>query len=76
MEAKLGNQHSYIWRSILAARSLLEKCTYWRIGNGMDVLIRKDKWIPKIDTHKIESVVKVLNVDARVIELVDPDTMH
>lgn len=33
MEAKPGSQPSYIWKSILAARHLLEKDTCWRVGN-------------------------------------------
>ncbi|XP_035551682.1 uncharacterized protein LOC118349865 [Juglans regia] len=37
MEAKVGSNPSYIWRSIMAARSLLDHGTCWRIGNGREV---------------------------------------
>jgi len=38
-EAQAGHQPSYIWRSILKARPILEHGTWWSIGNGATVRI-------------------------------------
>ena len=46
MEAKLGNNPSLTWRSIREARSVVEKGTHWRVGNGCSICIWKDKWLP------------------------------
>lgn len=79
MKAELGSQTSYIQISILAImaiRPLLEKGTYQRISNERDVHIWKDKWLLKAYNHKIKSVVKVLDDDTKVMDLVDLDTKH
>ena len=46
MAAKLGRNPSYAWRSILAARDVLEKGMRWIIGNGKNVKIWEDRWLP------------------------------
>ncbi|PKA57483.1 putative mitochondrial protein [Apostasia shenzhenica] len=43
---------SYIWRSILWGRELLQKGTRWRIGNGKKMKIFKDQWLPKVHSSK------------------------
>lgn len=62
------------WRSILAERPLLEKGTRWRVGNGTKIKIWKDKWIPRLSSFKIHSLVRGLENKAIVNELIDPDT--
>lgn len=44
-EAKVGYQPSYAWRSILGARPLLEKGMRWRVGDGHNINIWKDRWL-------------------------------
>lgn len=34
MKDPLGNNPSFIWRSILWSQNLLEEGVYWRVGNG------------------------------------------
>lgn len=43
--AGVGYQPSYLWRSLLKARKLVEIGTAWRIGNGESVKSFRDKWI-------------------------------
>lgn len=51
LEAKLGHQCSYAWRSILEARNILTDGCIWRVGNGQAIHIWQDNWIPHIE-HK------------------------
>lgn len=71
MEAKLGTKPSFAWRSIQGARDLIEARTIWRIGNGQNVSIWGDNWIPLHSTYRIQSPLKVLNSTSKVHELID-----
>ena len=44
-EAK-SSSGSFAWKSILWFRDLIEKGSFWRIGNGKSVQIYKDAWLP------------------------------
>jgi hypothetical protein len=39
LDAKLGSKPSFIWRSILSSRSLIQDGLVWRIGDGSQVHI-------------------------------------
>ncbi|GAU15609.1 hypothetical protein TSUD_108680 [Trifolium subterraneum] len=45
LEAKPKNQMSYSWRSILHARWVIKKGSYWSIGSGESISIWTDNWI-------------------------------
>lgn len=45
LEAGLGFQPSYLWRSLLAAKPIVEDGLAWRIGDGRSVKIASDRWI-------------------------------
>lgn len=51
---KLGS--SYLWKSLLAGRNLVDKGYIWRIGDRQRALVWKSKWVPKGHTHMVESV--------------------
>lgn len=42
---EVGNNPSYSWRSILSTRSLVDKDSRWRIGDGKNISIWKDVWL-------------------------------
>ncbi|XP_062075523.1 uncharacterized protein LOC133779594 [Humulus lupulus] len=44
-EAKLGAAPSFIWRSLLWGRQIIEAGARWRIGSGEEVRIVEDKWL-------------------------------
>lgn len=46
LSAKLGNNPNYVWRSILESQELLKKGIAVRVGNGLNVDINKDPWLP------------------------------
>ena len=39
LHANIGNNPSYTWRSIIAAKSIVEKGIRWRVGNGLDIQV-------------------------------------
>jgi hypothetical protein len=74
LQAGLGYKPSYIWRSLLKARPLLESGLKWRIGNGEKVRIWGDKWVDKSPNFQIQTPCNVLDPEARVSSLIDPVT--
>lgn len=46
IEADLGSNPSFIWRSILASQSLIKAGVRWRIGSGDKIIILDDVWLP------------------------------
>ncbi|KAH9651249.1 reverse transcriptase domain-containing protein [Citrus sinensis] len=70
MEAKLGSNPSYVWRSILWGRQVLHKGLRWRIGDEKQVKISGNNWvksfeIPRANPHPS------LSMEAVVAELID-----
>ncbi|OMO88292.1 reverse transcriptase [Corchorus capsularis] len=60
MEARLGSNPSFVWRSLLAVRKVIEEGSRWRVGSG-NLDVWEDCWVdnlnscrplPRIDTHK------------------------
>ncbi|XP_062103477.1 uncharacterized protein LOC133814546 [Humulus lupulus] len=47
LQAKLGSAPSYIWRSLLWGRRIIEAGSRWRIGSREEVRIMEDKWLPR-----------------------------
>jgi hypothetical protein len=74
LEACVGSRPSYVWRSIAQSRHLLEAGLFWRVGNGLQISILKDKWLPDCCTVLVQSPMFVLHLEAKVSELIDPTT--
>jgi hypothetical protein len=55
LEAKIGQRPSFVWRSILSSCDLLREGLVWRVGNGSNIRIWKDKWLPNTDNPRIIS---------------------
>lgn len=53
LNARVGRKPSSIWRSHVWGKELLEVGTKWRIGNGSQVLLKTDKWLPQPFTFKM-----------------------
>ena len=49
LNAKFGNNPSFLWRSLLATQHLLQQGTRWRVGDGHKINIRTEPWLPVID---------------------------
>ncbi|GAU31891.1 hypothetical protein TSUD_270760 [Trifolium subterraneum] len=57
-----------------SAKEVIALGARWRIGNGENVRIKFDKWLPNQAGFKVWSRCEDLNDDALVAELIDPDT--
>ena len=73
VEASLGNNPSYVWRSLMAAQKLVQHGLRWQIDNGFNVQVWKDKWLPSSSTYKVVSPRLNSPADLRVSELIDLD---
>ncbi|XP_024038343.1 uncharacterized protein LOC112097373 [Citrus clementina] len=72
MNARLGSNPSFIWRSILWGRQVISKGSKWRIGNGQSIMLHKENWLPRPLTFKPISKPS-LPADALVAELINED---
>jgi hypothetical protein len=73
MEVAIGNRLSQAWRSILAAKDLVKEGAIWRIGNGDDVRVWGDKWLPTPTSHSVQSPRINWVEDMRVSSLINKD---
>ncbi|XP_073042054.1 uncharacterized protein [Primulina eburnea] len=71
MTAQLGSKPSYVWRSILWSRDLIQKGLLWRVGNGLRIKAYSDRWIPKLASGM--SSLGRSNDSLLVHELISPD---
>uniref|UniRef100_A0A2N9FBI7 Reverse transcriptase domain-containing protein n=1 Tax=Fagus sylvatica TaxID=28930 RepID=A0A2N9FBI7_FAGSY len=68
LQAKVGSNPSFLWRSFLAAREVLRDGMTWKVGNGRSIDIWLDKWTPEVLTEGAEP-----NAVSKVAELIDQD---
>ena len=55
MNAQLGSNPSYTWRSILEGRTVLEKGLIWRVGNGTNIRINDNPWVFNAPSFKVNA---------------------
>lgn len=72
LNAKSGSNPSFIWKSILWERQILQKGTRWRVGKGEKIQIQSSNWIPRPTTFR-RTVMPPLSVEAKVSALIDPN---
>ncbi|KAK7336476.1 hypothetical protein VNO77_17018 [Canavalia gladiata] len=63
MDAQLGCEGSYPWRSILGARHIIEKGMKWVIGDGNKFKIWRDPWQQDRGQKTPAGIIKI-NVNA------------
>ena len=73
IEAPPQNGMSYAWRNILKGVQLLKKGITWRVGDGRNINIWKDPWLPRGITRRVITL-QGRNLVTRVAELIDPIT--
>lgn len=74
MQARLGSRPSYAWRNIFQAWEVLEKGLVWRVGNGEQIHIWGDKWLPTPSTFAIQYPIRVFPSSAWLVDLIDRDS--
>lgn len=72
LDAQIGSNPSYVWRSILEAQNLVRSGAAVRVGAGTSVSIINDPWLPSDDPY-IETRDEWLQ-GKQVAHLLRPDT--
>lgn len=54
-DVRVSHAPSYVWRRILCSREMVMVGSRWRIGNGSNVRIWRDNWLPKNVGFKVIS---------------------
>ena len=72
LNAKLGSSPSYSWRSIHSSLEVIRRGTRWRVGNGKQIHIWEDRWLPTPSTYKVISP-QIQNFEFPMVSsLIDP----
>ncbi|KAK6124897.1 hypothetical protein DH2020_041358 [Rehmannia glutinosa] len=74
--AGLGYQPSYLWRSLLATKPLIERGKGWRLGNGQCIQVQGDKWIGATKSGKLCGTTSNIQPGLKVVNLIDVDRKH
>ena len=45
MDAEMGNNPSYVWRSLLVARDIIKEGSKWQVGDGSYIEVSTHKWL-------------------------------
>lgn len=76
IEANLGSQPSFAWRSILSTQEVVKKGVRWQVGDGEQIQVWKDKWLHSPSTYKVVTVERTGLQVAWVYDLIDGDKME
>ena len=56
VEADMGRNPSYAWKSLMAAQGVVRKGIRWQVGDGKSIRVWCDKWVPKPSTYMVVSL--------------------
>ncbi|KAA3474616.1 reverse transcriptase [Gossypium australe] len=73
LKSKLGNLPSFTWKSLWATKGLLLKGLGWRIGDGQNVFIWDDKWVPGNEMFSCQNSTQNSSL-VKVADLIDTST--
>ncbi|GKV53935.1 hypothetical protein SLEP1_g60446 [Rubroshorea leprosula] len=70
-DVRKASHPSWVWTSILQRRDLVQLGVRWNVGNGQDILIYQDKWVPTLPGFKVTSLSVTNSLLSYVYELLD-----
>jgi hypothetical protein len=73
LDAKLKSGSSFTWQSILAGLDCFKRGCIWRVGDGSQIKIWEDNWIPSSHNMKVLTP-RGNNLLTKVDELINPVT--
>lgn len=74
LEAPNSTKGSYAWRSILHGREVLKKGARWCVGNGEDISVWGDAWLPSKEEPGLVNPMGINFPEIRVSSLIKPST--
>ena len=69
VEAGLGSNPSFVWRSLLKAKELIRATTIWKVGDGRSIKLDDHIWLPHPPKFQSNA-----NMNFKVNDLFDPST--
>ena len=76
LNASLGTNPNYTWRSILTSKNLLWKHYRFHVGDGSSILVKIDPWLSNSILGLITSPLGAFHDNTRVNELMCPGELH
>ena len=67
LNAKIGSNLSFIWRSFLGAEDIVREWSKWKVGNGPSIKVWEDNWLPHPPIRK-QNAVEVLKVNELIVK--------
>jgi ribonuclease HI len=74
LEANPKTKGSYAWQSILKARDFIKKGTVWRVGDGKNIKIWRQRWLLEDHHRQVITPTPSILADSTVSELISPLT--
>ena len=74
MEAKKGQNPSFIWQGLLTALDSLRNRFRWVVGNGEDIRATKDRWLRAKKTFCVEDDHMFIGRSERMSNYITPGT--
>lgn len=68
-----GYAPSFAWRSILSSQDIIHNGSRLRIGNGQQIKVFEDRWLPSNTGFKVRAHQRIISDDCRVMELIDEE---
>ncbi|XP_017979793.1 PREDICTED: uncharacterized protein LOC18594299 [Theobroma cacao] len=75
LNAPIGSNPSYLWRSIRESQQLIRKGAIWRVGDGQSISVLNDVWIPYESPRLLSFPNQLIDEEMKVSELIDQRTM-
>ena len=69
MEADLGHNPSFVWRSFLETKDLIWAAIIWKVGDGRSIKIDDHRWLPHPSQFTLDA-----DKNMRVCDLFNPNT--
>ena len=76
VDADIGRNPSYAWRSLMAAQGVVRKGIRWQVGDGVYIRVWCDKWVPRSSTYMVVSPKKPSPQVALVKDLINRDAFE
>lgn len=73
LNAEIKKGSSFTWQSIFEGIKTLQKGHIWRVGDGSNINIWEDEWIPNCSSRKVITR-RGQNILSKVSELINPNT--
>ena len=67
---------SYLWKSLMSGKKIVDQRAIWRVGNGEKIDIWCDRWIKKPPTYKLQPIGHIQLTPMKVNQLMTSDGLR